>query len=1487
MQNKTIKFFISSTFKDFIKERNALQNFVFPRLKKLCQKKGFSFQPVDLRWGITVESSEDNKTMEYCLNEVRRCSYDPKPNLLILFGQRYGWGPLPSDITIQEWDYIKSKVTKDELVKLENWYIQDLNDIDRKYFLKDKKGFERKEWEAIEKDLKNIIQNSTLDNKDEVGYSRFYKSATELEIIDALEKQYKSNSDNTIVYNRKFNDDINEDLIEGSEAKTKEEKAKAKEIQNKLKKLGNFINQKKITNMYNSSIDTYTYKNFNDEYHPINKESYAYPENMPEYLKDFCEEIYNKFETKIEKEIKSFNKNFSTLLEIELDEQERFLKSKYLLKEDQKNKRKQVIIDVIGRNNEVEEIKDFVIDTKSKEQYYLLYGKSGTGKTSVMAKALTKIKDKNNEYNIYYRFIGTTAKSSFSRQVFETLYWEIESQLKSDKKISQPHFEIDDIKFKKQFKELLQRLDDKKVVIFLDSIDQFEDDNDLSILLDDLPKNIKIVFSVLYDENKTDNNDYTKYYERLSNIKNFTKLDILDQSFNFQILKQLLEKDNRTLSTNEDNNQQNLVESFIKGQTPLCVKLTYEIVREWTSNKNIDGLKEELPSIDGENKEEELIIKFFNNVIKKHYVNGELLNLTLGLISASKDGLSETELIDIISNEEKILKSYDKDQRYQQLNKLPDAIFSKMYYHIQDIFTEKLIDGEMLINPYHRIIEEVIKDNFYKNNKNQLHKKLSDYFYLKQDKNKTWNKRYHNLHMLNEYPYQLFHSKQSKELKEILFDLEFTGSIYDNKKQNSFRDIMSKATQLEDITEDEIYPWESFYREKEHLILKVDEELWRPHQSLFQLAYEDGLNSFLHDKAKDILKNNRINFLWSKRLDINKYYKRNPHLIKSKKLDKFNIGSSSFLDFDENTISINTPLKNNINTDSSIVHEIILNKGLGVIKETNREIEKTRKYEIEDSYSYFKSISILDKSISKDYKYFEDFFSEEHYEFIDELESKFYLKVFNVINWSNLWKNSLFIESDNFDNQSSIIILDKNELALIEYDALEFVFENSIILIFEQNIWITNEYNIIDLDNISISSDNSLIINSQLSEYNLLPLFNTLDCEFPVKVINDTFIFLIFPLFSEEYIKFTYDFENKVQDIKVLGSKYFFYTDKNGVKSYNDLFPNVIYDYSGNNLTEENDNVIDALYSKTTLEIIVLINDYINIYELLINERYEDLIRSSNIEEERLSSSILIKGLIGNYIKDKSKIFNNYLDDIITSCEQITIPREAFIEEVISCLKESESFINICNNYNLNLNKIFQLWFTSQNIELDYDSESFILNYKEAKIAFKQANISVKELIYFFSNIHFIFSSNSKFLLFNIPYFNNSSKFKSIQIWSYNKKPLIYLMPKTVKENYDYMILPIDNSKYIVLQDNSEICTYQLMNQDENFKFNIDSDKQYYVNNSEILDLNNRLRLYLIIMSFIKNQNKESMILDEFTLIEMLQNYIYTDKDRLISGDQY
>ena len=59
---------------------------------------------------------------------------------------------------------------------------------------------------------------------------------------------------------------------------------------------------------------------------------------------------------------------------------------------------------------------------------------------------------------------------------------------------------------------------------------------------------------------------------------------------------------------------------------------------------------------------------------------------------------------------------------------------------------------------FHRQFTSVV-DDLTKNYQIKLHTKLSEYFYTMQNKTKTWHKRYYNLRMLNEYPYQLFYSK--------------------------------------------------------------------------------------------------------------------------------------------------------------------------------------------------------------------------------------------------------------------------------------------------------------------------------------------------------------------------------------------------------------------------------------------------------------------------------------------------------------------------------------------------------------------------------------------------------------------------------------------------------------------------------------------------------------------------------------------------------
>ena len=64
--------FVSSTFTDLKHERDALQRDTFQRLEKLCASRGFQFQAIDLRWGVSTEASLDHRTMRICFEEPHR-----------------------------------------------------------------------------------------------------------------------------------------------------------------------------------------------------------------------------------------------------------------------------------------------------------------------------------------------------------------------------------------------------------------------------------------------------------------------------------------------------------------------------------------------------------------------------------------------------------------------------------------------------------------------------------------------------------------------------------------------------------------------------------------------------------------------------------------------------------------------------------------------------------------------------------------------------------------------------------------------------------------------------------------------------------------------------------------------------------------------------------------------------------------------------------------------------------------------------------------------------------------------------------------------------------------------------------------------------------------------------------------------------------------------------------------------------------------------
>ncbi|MFH1531358.1 MAG: DUF4062 domain-containing protein [Pseudomonadota bacterium] len=93
---ETVHVFVSSTFSDMHAERDFLVKKVFPNLQDWCERRKLRLVDIDLRWGVTeADATRNSGVIQVCLDRIDLC----RPFFLCLLGQRYGWIPLPEDIS--------------------------------------------------------------------------------------------------------------------------------------------------------------------------------------------------------------------------------------------------------------------------------------------------------------------------------------------------------------------------------------------------------------------------------------------------------------------------------------------------------------------------------------------------------------------------------------------------------------------------------------------------------------------------------------------------------------------------------------------------------------------------------------------------------------------------------------------------------------------------------------------------------------------------------------------------------------------------------------------------------------------------------------------------------------------------------------------------------------------------------------------------------------------------------------------------------------------------------------------------------------------------------------------------------------------------------------------------------------------------------------------------------------------------------------------
>ncbi len=604
-------------------------------------------------------------------------------------GDRYGWIPLPYVIEKNEYKNILQLVENNEDKELLNsWYKLDENQIPASYILTERKNeYEKYEaWEKIETKLRDILQRVVLKtNIKEKNKNKYFQSATEAEVIEGIFKYL----DKTPFQNKLLEKDKNLEKIDYENVYAyirkiesfDDETLKDKFVDSDLSKVNNFKNEikksidnknilKSNANLINISQNE---KNgsLNYKYETIKYEESIFEKTMIEYLK-----------SSIDKYVKTKD---MTSEELEKLEQLRFKNDK--LKDFIEGSRIKVL----------ETIDNYI--ASNENQSLVVYGKSGLGKSSLMAKAIENAEDRyKDSKKIIYRFVGSTANLTNTPLILISILKELGineeiRKVKNPQTMEEEPEKIEDFYFRVH--EHLNFIS-QDTIIFLDAVDQLSNNDEFLWLPNKLVNNLKIIITALEDENYKEDSAY--FTDLKSKTTNIYPLEEFEENDAEKLIQNILERYDRTITQTQMDYLLNIYNNI---KTPLYLSVAAQELRHWKSNDNSQALA---------TSQKEIIEEFIENLTKLYHHDKEFIKRVFSYLYLS-DGLSESELLEILSSDEEFLYKMAPDTYHKnETNELPVVIWARLHSQIKEFLKLENKDNAETISFFHREFNYVFKN---------------------------------------------------------------------------------------------------------------------------------------------------------------------------------------------------------------------------------------------------------------------------------------------------------------------------------------------------------------------------------------------------------------------------------------------------------------------------------------------------------------------------------------------------------------------------------------------------------------------------------------------------------------------------------------------------------------------------------------------------------------------------------------------------------
>ena len=298
-----------------------------------------------------------------------------------------------------------------------------------------------------------------------------------------------------------------------------------------------------------------------------------------------------------------------------------------------------------GRKDELATLKSYI--TGESDTPFVLYGAGGSGKTALLSMAASNsLKEwlKPASPILIIRYLGTTPDSSSLGPLLNSLCQQVSY-------INLLPFEDipeDLVPLTAHMKELLKyATSERPLIICLDSVDQLtgsQDANKMSWLPTKLPPHCKIIVSCTREENNPAMcKDYESLTQVIENKENFLEVKALGEDMAWDVIKLWMKEGGRDLN----NYQWRVVANAVAAcSLPIFCKLVFAEICRWKSYSRQQDTYLAHTVMDS-------IFLLFEKVENKH--GWLLVSHALSYVTAAKNGVSEPEIEDLISLDDKVL----------------------------------------------------------------------------------------------------------------------------------------------------------------------------------------------------------------------------------------------------------------------------------------------------------------------------------------------------------------------------------------------------------------------------------------------------------------------------------------------------------------------------------------------------------------------------------------------------------------------------------------------------------------------------------------------------------------------------------------------------------------------------------------------------------------------------------------------------------------